>query len=91
MIGPLKNAWNVLRVQGRYKIYNNFIILAYSKGSDIVSNSIMRNKYWELYDTERIMKQLDFINSTIGNKTLVFIDVGANIGWFTLAAASKGY
>ena len=67
------------------------MILAYSKGSDIVSNSVMRNKYWELYDTERIMKQLDALNATIGNKTLVFIDVGANIGWFTLAAASKGY
>lgn len=24
------------------------------------------------------------------NKTLIFFDIGANIGWFTFAAASKG-
>jgi len=72
-------------------MYSNFLILAYYKGKDIVSDSVMKYKYWELYDTERIMKQLDVLNKSVGNKTLIFVDVGANIGWFTFAAASKGY
>jgi len=37
------------------------------------------------------MKKLDALKKELPeNKTLVFFDIGANIGWYTFTTASKG-
>lgn len=37
------------------------------------------------------MNKLDQLKENVpDNKTLVFLDIGANIGWYTLISASKG-
>ncbi len=52
--------------------------------SEWISNFIRENKYWDKIDTE-ILNEI-FKN----NKNMIFVDIGANIGYFCLFSASKG-
>ncbi len=60
----------------------NFSIEIYE--NEYISNCIKKNKMWEGINTEII---LEIIRE---NKSIVFIDIGANIGWFSLVCASHG-
>merc|ERR1712166_666662 len=62
--------------------------LALRNSSDLVSAAIKEDREWEGTDTTLI---LDKLNDTIraeGGAT--FIDIGANVGWFTYVVASHG-
>ena len=51
--------------------------------SDIVSNVIKQSKFWDRSTVNTIMRNL--------NDGYTFVDIGANIGWFTILVASQGY
>ena len=55
--------------------------------NDIVSNAIANSGSWMPHQTK-------FISLLLGNassKPAVFLDIGANIGWFTLAMSALGH
>lgn len=77
-------------------IRTQFDMHVYSKGKikDIVSNTIEQAGAWEKDDTEKIMSILSgdsFSSSSEAAKTGVLVDVGANVGWFTLVALHLGH
>ena len=45
----------------------------------------------EAKNTREVSQRLDYLQRMNPDKKVGIIDVGANKGWFTLAAASKGY
>lgn len=60
--------------------------------SDIVSQSLLQAGTWESKDMSEIewaMKQHQVAPGA--HTTGLFVDVGANIGWFTINMASRGY
>ncbi|KAI7846166.1 hypothetical protein COHA_000336 [Chlorella ohadii] len=61
--------------------------------SDIVSNEIMHNGVWEHAETVNILARLEEWKQAKqqGSSGVVLLDVGANVGWFTLQAAAMGY
>jgi hypothetical protein len=77
------------------------------KFGDIVSDSIARDGAWEREDTEWVLGRLAATADTYlktrqrsspgepaeqeARSRAVLLDIGANIGWFTLAAAVRGY
>ena len=58
---------------------------------DYVSINIKRSNRWEFQNTKRIIDNLARLQKENPDKKVTLIDVGGNIGWFTLAIASKGY
>ena len=57
---------------------------------DSVSYHIFASNRWEIANTRAIITQLKNLQKNNPNKTVFFMDVGANIGWFTFAVASTG-
>jgi hypothetical protein len=69
----------------------NFIIFIY-KEKDIVSNDITYNHIYEKYETCNILDGLNFIQKkNLINKNIYIIDVGGNIGWYTILLGKLGY
>lgn len=60
-------------------------IAVYPRG-DVLSGDVRRIKIWESQKTKHLLTQLKKLGSSA-----VFLDVGANIGWFSLAAAYAGH
>lgn len=76
----------------RYEIVNiNFKgnqlkIAVYKKTatqSDIVSNAIKGDKFWDKTTVNAILNNIDVEDT--------FVDIGANLGWFSILIASQGY
>jgi hypothetical protein len=65
------------------------ISIALFDENDIVSNAIM-NGGWENSDIAGIVKKLDELKAA-GGKDLIFLDIGSNVGWFSINVASHGY
>ncbi|ACO68208.1 hypothetical protein MICPUN_64984 [Micromonas commoda] len=93
-VGPSSDDSQV--VQAR-TLHTQFAMHVYRKGKvkDIVSNTIEQAGAWETQDTEKLMDILgcgdSFKCSPETAKKGVLVDVGANIGWFTLAALHLGH
>ena len=70
----------------------NFDMFVY-KVDDIVSGSIISSHQWEGFQTKEIIKALEFYSKkkNLQNKDVYFIDVGANVGWFTFFTGKYGY
>lgn len=74
-----------------------FSINVYKRG-DIVSNMIMRERRWEI-DTSRMFVKLmndeyrkrAQSNPSLQKSDLTFLDIGANIGWYSLLMAATGF
>ncbi len=60
-------------------------IAVYPRG-DVLSGDVKRIKVWESQKTKDLLAQLKRVG-----RSAVFVDVGANIGWFSLAAAYAGH
>lgn len=62
-------------------------------GTDIVSNLIRSSGIWEVHETTEVMSKLLFFEKSNGlrRSEVFFIDIGANVGWFTVNAAGMGY
>jgi FkbM family methyltransferase len=57
---------------------------------DIVSDSIKASGAWEKRETQMLLNLVSCASSDDCQKR-VFLDVGANIGWYSLTAAKLGY
>jgi hypothetical protein len=57
---------------------------------DIVSDSIKASGSWEKRETQMLMSLVS-CDSSVECAKRVFLDVGANIGWYSLTAANLGY
>jgi len=55
---------------------------------DIVSDSIMRTGFWEVHSPESMAAKA---HTTPASKKGVMLDIGANIGYYSLMFASRGY
>jgi len=66
----------------------HFAVSVYAEG-DIVSNNIKKYGYWDGALTEIVEAILDSRKDLVDKQTIV--DFGANVGWFSLLAASKGH
>jgi hypothetical protein len=62
--------------------------LALFRSGDIVSNAI-KQAGWEMNEIAGIIKKLDEARADGLNPT--FLDIGSNVGWFSVQAASRGY
>jgi len=67
----------------------SFYIATHDKEIDYVRSFIMSKAfYYEIYLTDLISKTFD--KKKAEGKESIFLDVGANIGWFSLVAATHG-
>ncbi len=55
-----------------------------------ISGEIVRVGFWEAVKTMRVIRLMDEARAS-GRENPVFVDVGANIGWYSLAVASQGF
>ena len=57
-----------------------------------ISKSIMETGIWEATITARVLERLGTVVEQQGStQPRVFVDVGANLGWFSLLAAAQGH
>ena len=70
-------------------IYDMFLY----KNKDSVSSSISKFGYWEFKETNSFISALSYYSrkKNITQKNIFFIDIGANIGWFSLILGKLGY
>ena len=54
-----------------------------------ISKEIVLGGFWEPIKTNRILHLMK--EAAIARENALFVDVGANIGWFTLACAAQGH
>ena len=72
--------------------HENFDMFVY-KTNDSVSDSIIKKGSWEDQETKSILEALSFYSKklNITKNDITIIDIGANIGWFSLILGKKGY
>ena len=63
------------------------------KELDYVSNSIIRNRHWEISETSLLMKALEYYSkkTQIKYEDIYIIDIGANIGWYSIFFGKQGF
>ena len=63
------------------------------KKNDAVSNSIIKKGTWEYKETKSILTALSYysIKLNIPKNDIYVLDIGANIGWYSLILGKKGY
>lgn len=69
--------------------HHNFVFNLYDS-NDIVSNEIHKKSKWEASIVNKILYLLNETSIQFG-KELSFLDIGANIGWFTTIIAKHGW
>ena len=67
----------------------DMFVYDHSSVRDIVSHSIKTSGSWELQDTQKLMNLMPCHTSECHKR--VFMDIGANVGWYSLTAASMGF
>ena len=60
---------------------------------DIVSISISSSKSWEAKDTKTLINILNYYSSlkNITRDNIYILDIGSNVGWYTLFLGKLGY
>ena len=63
------------------------------KRNDAVSTQITKRGYWELSETNNLLSSLEYYNKKmkLSNNDISVLDIGANIGWFSIVLGKKGY
>ena len=56
-----------------------------------ISREIAEVGFWEAVKTMRVIRLMDNVRLQSGRENATFVDVGANIGWYSLAVASQGF
>ena len=75
-------------------IFKNITYFMYIyKQKDIVSSDISKINAWEKYETNNLIKGLDFYKkkNNLINKDIYIIDIGGNVGWYTFFLGRFGY
>jgi len=72
--------------------HTTFAMYVY-KNDDNVSKSILKNGYWELKETEYLLSALLFYTKkkNITKKDIYVLDIGANIGWYSMFLGNNGF
>jgi len=63
------------------------------KREDYVSNNILREKSWEGKQSKALIDALNYYSSLkkIKNSNIFILDIGANIGWYSIFLGKYGY
>ena len=63
------------------------------KNDDNVSKRILKNGYWELEETDNLLSALLFYTKkkNIEKKDAYILDIGANIGWYSMFFGNNGF
>ena len=63
------------------------------KGNDEVSSQITKRGSWELSGTNNLLSSLEYYikKMQLSNNDIYVVDIGANIGWFSIILGKKGY
>lgn len=73
--------------------FNNktFDMFVYKK-NDIVSSELSNKGYWEYYEAKSILHSLLYYSKkmNITPKDIYILDIGANIGWYSLILGKNG-
>ena len=71
------------------KTYNMYIY----KSLDYISKAIMKDKNWENSQTKLILEALNYYSNktNITNEDIYILDIGANIGWYSITLGKYGY
>ena len=82
---------NITLVKANYNDISFYMYVL--KGKDIVSSFIKRTQIWEKKQTTKLIEALDFYTKkfNIKNKEAYIIDIGANLGWYTLLFGKLGF
>lgn len=77
------------KVNFNKKTYDMYVF----KDSDIVSNIILKSKFWEGYCTLKILEALNYYTNktNLKNKELYILDIGGNVGWYSFYLGKYGY
>ena len=84
-----ENKTRIAKVDFHEKKFEMFVY----KSGDIVSNVIISSHRWERGLTDSILNALEFYSQKkkLENKDIYFIDVGANVGWYSFFIGKYGY
>lgn len=79
----------LIDIKFKDKEFNMFVY----KNSDILSDYIINNKAWEIDETTKLLKALNYYSKKRNIKTedIYIIDIGANIGWYSFIFGKYGY
>ena len=85
----IENQIKISEIDFMGKHFNMFIY----NGTDCVSRSRAKLHYWEGRFTKQFLNALDFYSKkkNLNNKDIYFLDIGANIGWYTFFIGKYGY
>ena len=63
------------------------------KREDLVSMGISRRRSWEARETKKLINALNYYSSlkNITNDNFYILDIGSNVGWYTLFLGKLGY
>lgn len=63
------------------------------KQKDDVSNSLLKKGIWEGKETKSILTALSYysIKLNLPKNDIYVVDIGSNIGWYSLILGKKGY
>lgn len=63
------------------------------KNKDVVSEEILKKKYWEANETNNLLKALDYYSEkkNLKKEDIYILDIGAKIGWYTIFLSKYGY
>jgi len=83
---------NQIKLTKASLLNKNFNMYVY-KNQDVVSNHIRFGESWESTETRKLIDALNYYSSLkhIPNNNIYIIDIGANVGWYTLFLAKCGY
>ena len=85
------NIDNTWRYRDKLKVGDHYFNFALFGNNDIVSNNIFKYSKWEEENVKTILKALTDISLLTNNNNISFIDIGSNIGWFTVIIAKHGW
>eukprot|EP00123_Amoebidium_parasiticum_P005543 comp167159_c0_seq1/m.49498 comp167159_c0_seq1/g.49498 ORF comp167159_c0_seq1/g.49498 comp167159_c0_seq1/m.49498 type:complete len:431 (-) comp167159_c0_seq1:18-1310(-) len=84
---PLADNMVVVTVPAKQGLFPSFHMAIHSPHDDVVSGWAA-NGEWELAIVKALFQQL---TNTTYMEGKIFVDIGANIGWYTLIALARGY
>lgn len=89
----IKNQFEKKIKLSKITLFNKSFDMYVYKNEDKVSNSIRFRYKWESSETKKIINALNYYSSLkiIPNDNIYIIDIGANVGWYTLFLAKCGY